>query len=118
MDCSQQYIKAFNDVRRSSPELNRPDLYSLTGEDREWAARIIRVSHYSQNYAGNGENQETSRAPHMNIELALLLKEDKEWANRVSELIISRRLNASEVSPEFVRNIHTEGAPTVNEGML
>jgi len=111
------YVNAFNDARCSSPELNRPDLYNLTGEKREWVARIIEVARFSRAHIGVNENS-IGTTQHMNPGLALLLKEDSEWVDRTKKVMYERWLNASQVTPELMRDLCTEGARALSEGTL
>lgn len=109
-------INAFNDVRLAAPELNRPDLYNLAGEDREWVGRILKVSSHSQYVTENRHSEDTSS--HMNPELASLLREDYEWVYRVRDIIDQRKLRADEITPELLLGIHTTGAAVLNTGIL
>jgi hypothetical protein len=113
-------ISAFNDVRLAAPELNRPDLYNLTGEDREWVSRIIKVSSHSQYITEIHHNEEdpAGSPSHMNPELASLLREGDEWVYRARDIISQRKLRADEITPELVRGIHSTGAAVLNTGML
>jgi hypothetical protein len=126
-------INAFNDVRLSDPLLNRPDLYNLTGNDREWAKRIMDVSIRSQDLLHvrirKGETgltdrvdikravYEASNYPHMTSELALMLKEDPELVDRVMDLMKQRKLTGAEISADFLRDF-SSGALSINDGVL
>lgn len=113
-------INAFNDVRLAAPELNRPDLYNLTGEDREWVGRILKVSSHSR-YVAEIHHKEADTAgssSHMNPKLASLLREGDEWECRVKDIIDHRATRANEITPDLVRGIHTTGSAVLNGGML
>lgn len=116
-DYYQCYNKVFDDARRSSPELNRPDLYNLTGENREWVARIIEVARFSRAHIGDEEGN-LGIASHMNTELALLLQEDSEWVSRTKRVMVTRWLNASKITPDLMRTLYTEGSRPLSEGAL
>ena len=115
----REFLNAFNDVRLSAPELNRPDLYNLSGADREWAVRIIKVSTYSQNASAlMSSSDELDSSPHMNSGLAFLLKDSDGWEQDIIDLIDQRHLKASEITPDLVTGIRSTGAVVLNNGML